>query len=129
MREWLRRDWLGTSRQWRFSSDGTEAGHSFRARRNATRVPRDCTPVRRRLSRRLEVFGIVAVSPAGRLVAWHLDGSVKGSDTCRTLQHSRRRRARRFLVIWDPGRAHDECGADLSGDATLRLRHGYSPGV
>jgi len=83
-----------------------ETGHSFRARLNATWAPRGHTPVLRRLSKRREISSVIAVTPAGRLTAWHVDGSVKGPDTCRALQHFRRRLGRPLLVIWDRGAAH-----------------------
>ncbi|MBA4071273.1 MAG: hypothetical protein C0497_05460 [Gemmatimonas sp.] len=83
-----------------------ETGHSFRARLNATWAPRGHTPVLCRLSKRRDISSIIAVTPAGRLTAWHVDGSVKGPDTCRALRHFRRVLARPLLVLWDRGAAH-----------------------
>ena len=57
------------------------------------------TPVLRRLSKRREVSSVVAVTPAGRLYARHVRGSVSSQAVIRALRHFRRK-------IWDRRNAH-----------------------
>ncbi len=49
---------------------------------------------------------MIAVTPTGRLAAWHVRGSVKGPTTCRALRHFRHVFRHPLLVIWDRGTAH-----------------------
>jgi transposase len=65
--------------------------------------------VLRRLSKRREISSVIAVTPDGRLAAWHVRGSVKGPTTCRALRHFRQVFRRPLLVIWDRGTAHTAC--------------------
>ena len=83
-----------------------ETGHSFRARPGTTWARRGATPVLRRLSKRREVSSVVAVTPAGRLYARHVRGSVSSRVVVRALRHFRREIGRPLLVVWDRLNAH-----------------------
>lgn len=83
-----------------------ETGHTFRARVTTTWAPIGRPPLLRRVSKRREISSAIAVTPDGRLAAWHVPGSVKGRDTCRALQHCRRVFGQPLLIIWDRGTAH-----------------------
>ena len=83
-----------------------ETGHTFRARVEPTWAPRGRTPVVRRLSKRREVSSVVAVTPGGRLYAWHVAGSVHGADVVRALKHFRAWIGTPLLVVWDRLNAH-----------------------
>lgn len=83
-----------------------ETGHTFRARVTTTWAPQGRPPVLRRVSKRREISSVIAVTPTGRLAAWHVRGSVKGPTTCRALRHFRHVFRHPLLVIWDRGTAH-----------------------
>src|SRR5215218_7191037 len=83
-----------------------ETGHSFRARPGTTWARRGATPVLRRLSKRREVSSVVAVTPAGRLYARHVRGSVSSRVVIRALRHFRRKIGRPLMVVWDRLNAH-----------------------
>src|SRR5215218_4312186 len=68
-----------------------ETGHGFRQRPGTTRARRGVTPVLRRVSRRREVSGVVAVTPDGRLHARHFRGGISGRRAILALRHSRRK--------------------------------------
>lgn len=78
-----------------------EAGHTFRARVEPTWALQGRTPVARRLSRRRELSSVIAVTPDGRLYAWHVPGSVPGADVARALKHFRAWIGTPLLVVWD----------------------------
>ena len=83
-----------------------ETGHTFRTRVEPTWGLRGHTPVIRRLSRRREAASIIAVTPAGRLYAWHVGGSVRGADVVRALKHFRAWIGTPLLIVWDRLNAH-----------------------
>src|SRR3712207_8131829 len=62
---------------------------------------RGATPVLRRLSKRREVSSVVAVTPAGRLYAPHVRGSVSSRGVIRALGHFPGKIGRPLLVVWD----------------------------
>jgi transposase len=64
------------------------------------------TPVLRRLSKRREVSSVVAVTPAGRLYARHVRGSVSSRVVIRALRHFRRKIGQPLLIVWDRLNAH-----------------------
>jgi transposase len=62
--------------------------------------------VLRRLSKRREVSSVVAVTPAGRLYARHVRGSVSSQVVIWALRHFRRKIGRPLMVVWDRLNAH-----------------------
>lgn len=54
---------------------------------------------------------MIAVTPDGRLYAWHVPGSVHGADVVRALKHFRAWIGAPLLVVWDRLNAHR--GADV----------------
>ena len=70
------------------------------------RPGRGVTPGRRRLSQRREMSSVVAVTPAGRLYARHVHGSVSSPVVIRALQHFRRKIGQPLLIVWDRRKAH-----------------------
>jgi transposase len=83
-----------------------ETGHTFRTRVEPTWGLRGRTPVIHRLSRRREVSSIIAVTPTGQLSAWHVTGSVRGTDVVRALRHFRAWIGTPLLIVWDRLNAH-----------------------
>ena len=83
-----------------------ETGHTFRTRVEPTWALKGHPPVLRRVSRRREVSSIIAVTPDGRLYAWHVPGSVHGTDVVRALRHFRTWIGTPLLVVWDRLNAH-----------------------
>jgi DDE superfamily endonuclease len=62
--------------------------------------------VPRRLSKRREVSGIVAVTPDGRLYARHFRGSISSQRVILALRHFRRKVGAPLLVVRDRLNAH-----------------------
>ena len=60
----------------------------------------------RRLSKRREVSGIVAVTPDGRLHARHFRGGISSQRVILALRHFRRKVGAPLLVVWDRLNAH-----------------------
>ena len=90
------------------------------------------TPVLRRLSKRREVSSVVAVTPAGRLYARHVRGSVSSQVVIRALRHFRRKIGRPLLVVWDrlnAHRAHRTAAflARHAGDFAVAYLPAYAP--
>ena len=71
-----------------------------------TWAPAGRPPVLRRVSKRREVSSIIAVTPAGRIAARHVLGTVHGPDVIRALQHFRHVFGRPLLVVWDRSNTH-----------------------
>lgn len=83
-----------------------ETGHTFRARVRTTWAPVGRPPVLKRVSQRREISSIIAVTPDGRLAAWHVRGAAHGCDVVRALKHFQHVLDRRLLIVWDRGTAH-----------------------
>lgn len=60
----------------------------------------------RRVSKRREVSSIIAVTPAGRIAARHVIGTIQGPEVIRALQHFRHVFGRPLLLIWDRSNTH-----------------------
>lgn len=71
-----------------------------------TWAPAGRPPVIRRVSKRREVSSVIAVTPAGRIVARHVVGTVKGPDVIRALRHFRHVLGRPLLLVWDRSNTH-----------------------
>ncbi len=71
-----------------------------------TWAPAGRPPVIRRVSRRREVSSIIAVTPAGRIAALHVIGTVHGPDVLRALRHFRHVFRRPLLIVWDGSNTH-----------------------
>lgn len=85
-----------------------ETGHTFRARLSTTWAPAGQPPVLRRRSRRREVSSILAVTPAGRIAARHVWGTIHGPDVIRALGHFHRVFRRALLIVWDRANTHTD---------------------
>jgi hypothetical protein len=52
------------------------------------------------------VASVIAVTPAGQLYAWHVGGTVHGTDVVRALRHFRAAIGTPLLIVWDRLNAH-----------------------
>lgn len=67
---------------------------------------RGAAPVLRRLSKRREVSSLIAVTPCGRLSAWHIPGHANALTVIRALKHFRRTLGSPLLIVWDRANIH-----------------------
>lgn len=73
-----------------------------------TWAPAGHPPVLRRRSRRREISSIIAVTPAGRVTARHVWGTVHGPEVIRALRHFRRVLGTPLFLVWDHSNTHTD---------------------